>query len=71
MATWHEAALGNDFGRFAFRPWSYRFTAGAAGTQTIIAKASNRLGETQTDALIFNAAGYHNNVVRPTTIVIA
>ena len=69
--TWREAALGSDLGRFAFRPWSYRFTADAPGNRTILAKATNRLGETQVDALIFNPAGYHNNVVRPTTIVVA
>jgi DMSO/TMAO reductase YedYZ molybdopterin-dependent catalytic subunit len=70
-ATWREAALGNDVGRFAFRPWSYRFTADAPGARTILARATNRLGETQVDALIFNPAGYHNNVVRPTSIVVA
>jgi hypothetical protein len=69
--TWREATLGNDLGRYAFRPWTYRFTAPAAGTQTVVAKATNRLGETQVDTLIFNGAGYHNNVPRPTTIVIA
>lgn len=69
-ATWHEATLGNDLGRFSFRPWTYRFAA-TSGTQTILAKASNRVGETQTDSLIFNGAGYHNNVPRPTTIVVA
>ena len=69
-ATWRETALGNDLGRFAFRSWSYRFTADAPGTRTILAKATNRLGETQVDALIFNPAGYHNNVVRPTSIVV-
>ncbi len=68
--TWNEATLGEDPGRFVFRPWTYRFTAGAAGSQSILAKASNRLGETQTETLIFNGAGYHNNVVRATTIVI-
>jgi len=70
-ATWREAALGSDLGRFAFRPWSYRFTAEAPGARTILAKATNRLGETQVDALIFNPAGYHNNVARPTSIVVA
>jgi DMSO/TMAO reductase YedYZ molybdopterin-dependent catalytic subunit len=70
-ASWHEATLGQDLGRFSFRPWTYRFTAATAGNQKILAKASNRLGETQTETLIFNGAGYHNNVVRPTTIVIA
>jgi DMSO/TMAO reductase YedYZ molybdopterin-dependent catalytic subunit len=70
-ATWREAALDNDLGRFAFRPWSYRFTADAPGTRTILARATNRLGETQVDTLIFNPAGYHNNVVRPTSITVA
>jgi hypothetical protein len=70
-ATWREATLGSDLGRFAFRPWTYRFTAASAGTQTIVAKATNRLGETQVDTLIFNGAGYHNNVPRPTTVVVA
>ena len=49
---------------------AHRFTADAPGTRTILAKATNRLGETQVDVLIFNPAGYHNNVVRPTSIVV-
>jgi len=68
--SWRDATLGNDLGRFAFRPWSYRFTADSPGMRTILAKATNRLGATQVDALIFNPAGYHNNVVRPATIVV-
>ena len=69
--TWKAATLGNDLGRFAFRPWSYRFTPDSAGTRTILAKATNRSGDTQVDKLIFNPAGYHNNVIRPTSIVVA
>ncbi len=69
--SWREAVLGADGGRFAFRPWSHRFTADARGTRKIMAKASNRIGQTQVDALLFNPAGYHNNVVKPTTITIA
>ena len=33
-----------------------------------MAKATNALGQTQGDKLIFNPAGYHNNVVRPLTL---
>lgn len=69
--NWREATLGEDSGRYAFRTWTYRFAAAGPGSQTIRAKATNRLGETQVETLIFNGAGYHNNVVRPTTIVIA
>jgi DMSO/TMAO reductase YedYZ molybdopterin-dependent catalytic subunit len=69
--TWREAVLGTDLGRFAFRPWSFRFTADAPGARHILARATNRVGETQVDTLIFNPAGYHNNVVRPTSIVVS
>jgi hypothetical protein len=69
--SWREATLGSDLGRFAFRPWNYRFAADTAGTRNILARATNRLGETQVDTLIFNPAGYHNNVIRSTSIVVA
>lgn len=68
--SWHEATLGPDGGRFGFRAFSYRFTADARGARRIMAKAINRIGQTQVDTLIFNPAGYHNNVVRPTTVTI-
>src|SRR6516162_681101 len=69
--TRHQASLGRDDGRFAFRPWSYRFKPESAGTHRINAKATNRVGQTQVDTLIFNPAGYHNNVIRATTITVA
>jgi len=68
--TWNQASLGKDGGRFAFRPWSYRFNPEGPGTYSIAAKATNRLGQTQVETLIFNPAGYHNNVIRPTTITV-
>jgi DMSO/TMAO reductase YedYZ molybdopterin-dependent catalytic subunit len=69
--SWQDAILGKDMGRFSFRPWTYRFMAETAGSLTIMSRATNQRGETQVDRLIFNAAGYHNNVVRPTSIVVA
>jgi hypothetical protein len=36
-----------------------------------MAKASNRAGATQTFELIFNPAGYHNNVVQRIGIEVA
>jgi hypothetical protein len=69
--SWRDAVLGKDLGRFAFRQWSYRFVPTKAGSYTILAKASNRAGQTQADRLIFNPAGYHNNVPRPLNIAVA
>ena len=66
--SWQAANLGLDLGRFAFRSWTYPFTPLAPGKHTISARASNIIGQTQAETLIFNPAGYHNNVVRPLTI---
>jgi hypothetical protein len=68
---WHEAELGKDVGRFAFRAFRFAFTPPRTGTYQVLARASNGVGQTQADKLIFNPAGYHNNVIRPLTINVA
>ena len=65
---WHEAEMGKDLGRFAFRAFRFAFTPPRPGTYQVLARASNGVGQTQADKLIFNPAGYHNNVIRPLTI---
>lgn len=67
-ATWREAELGQDAGRFAFRSFRFAFAPARAGKYQAMAKATNAVGQTQVDRLIFNPAGYHNNVMRPLTI---
>jgi DMSO/TMAO reductase YedYZ molybdopterin-dependent catalytic subunit len=67
-ATWRAATLGTDLGKFSWRQWTYRFQAGQSGQQTLMAKATNRVGATQTFALIANPAGYHHNVVQQLTL---
>jgi len=69
--SWRSAALGQDYGRFSFRPWSYRFTPAERGNVTVMAKATNRNGATQTFEIIANPAGYHHNVVQRVTLVVA
>jgi DMSO/TMAO reductase YedYZ molybdopterin-dependent catalytic subunit len=65
--TWSAATLGQDLGRYAFRPWSFAFAA-KKGANTIMANATNKIGQTQTAALVFNPAGYHNNVMQSVTL---
>jgi hypothetical protein len=69
--SWREAELGQDLGRFSFRSWRFSFTPQKAGTVSVLAKASNAIGQTQSETLIFNPAGYHNNVMRPLSIAVA
>jgi DMSO/TMAO reductase YedYZ molybdopterin-dependent catalytic subunit len=67
--TWVNATLGEDHGRFAFRPWSHDVTLNVAGRHAILARASNMIGQTQTAELIVNPAGYHHNVTSTVTLV--
>ena len=69
--SWESAELGTDLGRFSFRPWQYAFKPKAKGGLTIMARASNAQGATQTYELIFNGPGYHNNVIQRLAVDIA
>jgi DMSO/TMAO reductase YedYZ molybdopterin-dependent catalytic subunit len=69
--TWSAAVLGDDLGRFAFRSFSATVTAPASGTLRVMARASNRIGQTQAAALIANPAGYHHNVIQTLSLVTA
>lgn len=66
--TWAEATLGEDLGNFAFRPWSHAITPKAHGTLSVMARATNSIGQTQTAELIQNPAGYHLNVIQTVTL---
>ena len=66
--TWSSATLGQDLGRFAFRPWSFELKA-KRGKNTVMVNATNKIGQSQTAALMFNGAGYHNNVMQNITLV--
>ena len=60
--AWQPATLGEDLGRYSFRPWSLDASLGA-GSHAIRARAVNRLGQTQVEAALFNPPGYQHNVV--------
>ena len=66
--TWSEAALGEDPGKFAFRTWSHEFTPKRRGKLAVTARATNKIGQTQTRELIQNPAGYNNNVAQTVTL---
>ncbi|HVY07536.1 MAG TPA: molybdopterin-dependent oxidoreductase [Burkholderiales bacterium] len=62
--SWQTARMGADLGRFSWRQWTHRFTPMRTGRHVVLARATNRAGTTQTSELIFNPAGYHNNVIQ-------
>jgi DMSO/TMAO reductase YedYZ molybdopterin-dependent catalytic subunit len=65
--TWSSATLGEDLGRYALRPWSFELKA-KHGKNTVMVNATNKIGQGQTSELIFNPAGYHNNVMQNITL---
>ncbi len=69
--TWATAELGQDLGRFSFRTWKFLVRPPKAGEYPVMARATNRQGTTQTSELIFNPAGYHNNVMQRIVLVAA
>jgi sulfite dehydrogenase len=62
--TWQPAKLGVDLGRFAFRTFALAVTLRTKGPRFVMARAANKIGQTQTSELIQNPAGYHHNVVQ-------
>jgi DMSO/TMAO reductase YedYZ molybdopterin-dependent catalytic subunit len=65
---WTEGTLGEDLGRFAFRPFTAMVSPASAGKFTVTVRASNKIGQTQTTELIQNPAGYHHNVMHKITL---
>lgn len=68
--TWQSAELGEDLGRFSARPWQFTFTPRNKARLPVAARATNAQGTTQTEQLIFNAPGYHNNVIQSINVEI-
>jgi DMSO/TMAO reductase YedYZ molybdopterin-dependent catalytic subunit len=68
--SWDLARLGDDLGRYSFRPWSADIAAPAKGAKlAVMARASNKIGQTQVSDLILNPPGYHHNVIQTITLV--
>jgi DMSO/TMAO reductase YedYZ molybdopterin-dependent catalytic subunit len=70
-SNWTAATLGEDIGRFAFRTFSYAVAVPVKGSYKIMARATNKIGQSQAAALIANPAGYHHNVIQTLNLVAA
>lgn len=68
--TWVAAALGDDLGRYAFRPWSLSVEL-PAGAHAIRVKATANDGRSQPMEPRWNPPGYMRNVVETTRVTAA
>jgi DMSO/TMAO reductase YedYZ molybdopterin-dependent catalytic subunit len=56
--TWENATLGEDGGRYGFRPFSFRFVPSQPGRIVLCVRATDGKGGRQSDAAIWNPGGY-------------
>lgn len=66
--SWRAAELGRQVDRYAFREWTIPFRPERAGKLTLMAKATNRLGQSQPLEPLWNPAGYMRNCVEPVDV---
>jgi len=68
--TWVPATLGQDVGRFAFRTFSASFSPKSKGKHIVMARAMNKIGQSQTSELIPNPGGYHHNLMHTISLTV-
>ncbi|WP_223262879.1 molybdopterin-dependent oxidoreductase [Sphingobium sp. SCG-1] len=68
--NWTTAELGEDLGRYSFRPWTATLKL-PRGEQTVHVRATSHSGETQPMEALWNPAGYLRNVVEKVRVQVA
>jgi len=63
-ASWQQAKLGKDLGRYSFREFTFSVPAAEPGPRVVMARATAKSGETQPAELIHNPAGYLHNAIQ-------
>jgi sulfite dehydrogenase (cytochrome) subunit A len=66
--SWKQTQLGQDLGKYSFREWRISFTPRERGRHALMARALNRIGETQPLEALWNPAGYLRNVVETVNV---
>ena len=62
-ATWHDAQLGRQQSRYAWRIWKYEWKNPGSGTFTIQSRATDSKGRTQPETAEWNPSGYLYNAI--------
>jgi sulfite dehydrogenase len=61
-ATWSDARLDPELGKYSWRRWRASWTPGKRGQCRLMARATNAAGETQSTAQ-WNRSGFMWNVI--------
>ncbi len=68
--NWGQARLGKDLGKYSWIQWTYPWRPKKQGAYTLMAKATNSIGESQPFEGLWNPSGYLWNKVEPLTVVV-
>ncbi len=66
--SWQTTSLGDDLGRYSFRPWTHSVTVAQPGPLELKCRAVGRTGESQPLEALWNPSGYMRNVVETVTV---
>ncbi len=70
-ATWREATLGPDEGRYGFRRWQATWRPDGRGTRVIKVRCTNDNDVIQPDAATWNGSGFMRNVVETVSVTVS
>lgn len=68
--TWHEARLGEDKGKYSWVQFYYPWRPSKPGKYTLMARATNSIGESQPFDSLWNPAGYLWNKIEKHDVVV-
>jgi sulfoxide reductase catalytic subunit YedY len=68
--SWGQAKLGKDLGRYSWIQWTYPWRPKKSGKYTLMARATNSIGESQPFEGLWNPSGYLWNKVEPLAVVV-
>lgn len=68
--TWKEARLGEDKGKYSWIQWFYLWKPEKPGKYTIMARATNSIGESQPFEILWNPAGFRWNRIEKIEAVV-
>lgn len=68
--SWNQAKLGKDLGKYSWIQWTYPWRPQRSGKYTLMARATNSIGESQPFEGLWNPSGYLWNKVEPLAVVV-
>ncbi len=68
--NWEEARLGEDKGKYSWRQWFYPWRPARPGKYTLMARATDMIGESQPFEGLWNPAGFLRNKVEKTEVLV-